>query len=57
MKKYLFDAYKNVADKILPVLKSNNFEETGMISPEEFVLAGDYLTYKYPTWKWHQYLN
>ena len=52
MKKYLFDTYKSMADKITPVLKSNNFEETGMLTPEEFVMAGDYLTDKYQTWSW-----
>lgn len=31
---------------------TSNFRATGQISPEEFVLAGDYLVYKFPTWSW-----
>jgi ubiquitin-like-conjugating enzyme ATG3 len=31
---------------------TSNFRSTGQISPEEFVLAGDYLVYKFPTWSW-----
>lgn len=35
-----------------PVNHTSNFRETGQITPEEFVLAGDYLVYKFPTWSW-----
>ena len=52
MKKFLFDTYKSVADKITPVLKDNDFKETGMLTPKQFVIAGDYLTSKYKTWSW-----
>jgi ubiquitin-like-conjugating enzyme ATG3 len=31
---------------------TSNFRSTGQISPDEFVLAGDYLVYKFPTWSW-----
>ncbi|KAK9460044.1 autophagocytosis associated protein [Lipomyces oligophaga] len=35
-----------------PVSHISNFKQTGEITPEEFVLAGDYLVYKFPTWAW-----
>jgi ubiquitin-like-conjugating enzyme ATG3 len=31
---------------------TSTFRSTGQITPEEFVLAGDYLVYKFPTWSW-----
>ncbi|KZT10832.1 uncharacterized protein LAESUDRAFT_643814 [Laetiporus sulphureus 93-53] len=35
-----------------PVLKESKFKEHGRITPEEFVAAGDFLTYKFPVWSW-----
>lgn len=35
-----------------PVLKESKFKEHGQITPEEFVAAGDFLTYKFPVWSW-----
>lgn len=52
-KKALFDAYKNVAEKVLPTMKESNFSKTGMLTPEEFVLAGDYLVNNYEQWSWY----
>ncbi|KAI0463595.1 hypothetical protein LJB42_002597 [Komagataella kurtzmanii] len=37
---------------LTPVTHKSTFEETGEITPEEFVEAGDYLVYKFPTWQW-----
>lgn len=31
---------------------TSTFTATGEITPEEFVAAGDYLVYKFPTWSW-----
>ena len=31
---------------------SSHFHSTGQITPEEFVLAGDFLVYKFPSWSW-----
>ena len=37
----------------LPVhLQESKFKESGMITAEEFVVAGDYLVYHCPTWSW-----
>lgn len=42
----------SVGERITPILRESNFEETGRLTPEEFVLAGDYLVFKCPTWQW-----
>ncbi|KAI9793691.1 MAG: E2-like enzyme [Peltula sp. TS41687] len=39
-------------DKLAPITHTSTFRSTGQITPEEFVLAGDYLVYKFPTWSW-----
>lgn len=39
-------------DKFAPISHTSTFRNTGQITPEEFVLAGDYLVYKFPTWSW-----
>ncbi|TPX33315.1 hypothetical protein SmJEL517_g03711 [Synchytrium microbalum] len=31
---------------------TSKFKETGVLTPEEFILAGDFLVYKCPTWTW-----
>lgn len=37
---------------LTPVSHVSSFKSTGQITPEEFVIAGDYLVYKFPTWSW-----
>ncbi|KAG7009592.1 autophagy-related protein 3 [Physcia stellaris] len=39
-------------DRWAPITHNSTFRTTGQITPEEFVLAGDYLVYKFPTWSW-----
>jgi ubiquitin-like-conjugating enzyme ATG3 len=39
-------------DAYYPANHSTNFREDGKITPEEFVTAGDYLVYKFPSWSW-----
>lgn len=39
-------------DALAPVLRESKFREHGRITPDEFVAAGDFLTYKFPTWQW-----
>ncbi|KAF8624628.1 hypothetical protein AX15_005782 [Amanita polypyramis BW_CC] len=41
-----------IRDYLSPVLKESKFKESGCITPEEFVLAGDFLVYKFPVWQW-----
>ncbi|PGH13936.1 hypothetical protein AJ79_03351 [Helicocarpus griseus UAMH5409] len=39
-------------ERLAPISHTSTFRSTGQITPEEFVLAGDYLVYKFPTWSW-----
>lgn len=39
-------------DEYLPAQQTSTFRTTGQITHEEFVAAGDYLVYKFPTWSW-----
>ena len=39
-------------DRLAPVSRTSTFRTSGQITPEEFVLAGDYLVYKFPSWSW-----
>ncbi|PVU87532.1 hypothetical protein BB559_005993 [Furculomyces boomerangus] len=44
--------FHGVREYLNPILKNSKFKETGVLTPEEFVAAGDYLVYKCPTWRW-----
>lgn len=39
-------------DRYAPVSHTSTFRNTGQLTPEEFLLAGDYLVYKFPSWSW-----
>ncbi|KAH8552087.1 autophagocytosis protein [Umbelopsis sp. PMI_123] len=47
-----YSRFSSVREYLAPVLKNSKFKETGCITPEEFVAAGDFLVYKCPTWSW-----
>jgi ubiquitin-like-conjugating enzyme ATG3 len=49
---FVGDQYRGVAKKFMGVLKESKFYEEGVLTPEEFIKAGDFLTSKCPTWKW-----
>jgi ubiquitin-like-conjugating enzyme ATG3 len=42
----------NLASGLVPVLKESQFLEKGVLTPDEFVAAGDHLAFKCPTWAW-----
>lgn len=42
----------SVAEYFTPVLKQSKFRQTGVLTPEEFVMAGDHLVHQCPTWSW-----
>lgn len=41
-----------VAEYLTPILKNSKFKESGVLTPEEFVVAGDFLIHHCPTWHW-----
>merc|ERR1711939_116818 len=41
-----------VRDHLAPVLRDSKFKKSGRLTPDEFVAAGDFLAYKFPTWQW-----
>ena len=47
----MLDGGRKEPDARLPV-QDSKFKESGMLTPEEFVRAGDYLVYHCPTWSW-----
>jgi ubiquitin-like-conjugating enzyme ATG3 len=49
-----YQAYKGITNMIGSMqgtLKESKFLEKGILTPEEFVLAGEHLTHKCPTWR------
>ena len=44
--------FQNIVSSIKPTLKESVFYKEGKLTPEEYILAGDFLTQKCPTWKW-----
>lgn len=49
---YIYSTVNTLRDRYTPVTHNSTFKQTGQITPEEFVAAGDYLVYKFPTWSW-----
>eukprot|EP00808_Paulinella_micropora_P019125 g13746.t1 len=43
---------KDVREYLTPVMTESNFEEKGMLTPAEFVIAGDELVSKCGSWRW-----
>eukprot|EP00550_Attheya_septentrionalis_P000629 CAMPEP_0198285890 /NCGR_PEP_ID=MMETSP1449-20131203/5132_1 /TAXON_ID=420275 /ORGANISM="Attheya septentrionalis, Strain CCMP2084" /LENGTH=327 /DNA_ID=CAMNT_0043983503 /DNA_START=142 /DNA_END=1125 /DNA_ORIENTATION=+ len=48
----LLASMKRTREWATPTLKSSAFLSRGVLTPEEFVQAGDELVYKCPTWSW-----
>lgn len=44
--------FYSVREYLAPVIKDSRFKETGVLTPDEFVAAGDFLAFKCPTWQW-----
>ncbi|AMD21443.1 HER164Cp [Eremothecium sinecaudum] len=43
----------NWREYLTPVSHQSTFENTGEITPDEFIRAGDYLCHMFPTWQWN----
>jgi ubiquitin-like-conjugating enzyme ATG3 len=44
--------FKSAREYLTPVLAESAFVEKGVLTPEEFVAAGDQLVQQFPTWEW-----
>eukprot|EP00002_Diphylleia_rotans_P039721 TRINITY_DN9280_c0_g1_i1.p1 TRINITY_DN9280_c0_g1~~TRINITY_DN9280_c0_g1_i1.p1 ORF type:complete len:292 (+),score=53.33 TRINITY_DN9280_c0_g1_i1:50-925(+) len=42
----------SIAEAMTPSLTTSQFLKKGVLTPEEFVAAGDFLVFKCPTWSW-----
>ena len=49
---YIYSTVNTLRDRYAPVSHTSTFRKTGEITPEEFIAAGDYLVYRFPTWSW-----
>lgn len=48
---------RGVREYITPVLQQSAFRERGVLTPQEFVAAGDQLVFRFPTWSWYGETN
>lgn len=48
----IYSTVNTLRDKYTPVTHTSTFRKTGQITPDEFIAAGDYLVFKFPTWSW-----
>lgn len=48
----LRSTFASLREYLTPLPQSSRFQKTGEITPAEFVRAGDYLVYRFPTWSW-----
>ncbi|KAG7291548.1 E2-like enzyme [Staphylotrichum longicolle] len=48
----IYSTVNSLRDRYTPASHTSTFRKTGEITPEEFVEAGDYLVFKFPSWSW-----
>ena len=48
----LLSPLRTAREWAMPTLKSSAFLKRGVLTPDEFVAAGDELVFKCPTWTW-----
>ena len=48
----LLSSLRTAREYVTPTLKSSAFLTKGVLTPEEFISAGDELVFKCPTWSW-----
>jgi ubiquitin-like-conjugating enzyme ATG3 len=49
---FMRSALDSLRDRYAPISHTSTFRTTGQLTPEEFLQAGDYLVYKFPSWSW-----
>jgi len=54
MKQGMHSAFLHTATNFVETLKVSKFLEEGVLTPEEFVAAGDLLVFKCQTWSWEK---
>ncbi|KAM7220034.1 autophagy-related protein 3 [Rhypophila decipiens] len=47
-----YSIINNLKERYTPASHTSTFRRTGEITPQEFVAAGDYLVFKFPSWSW-----
>jgi len=52
MRNAVHGLYKKAAEVVLPPLSKSQFEEKRVLTPQEFVISGDFLVRTCPTWSW-----
>jgi len=52
IKNKINNAYRGIAEKVMGEMTESMFLLKGQLTPDEFVLAGDSLVLKCPTWSW-----
>eukprot|EP00217_Crustomastix_stigmatica_P009932 CAMPEP_0183789738 /NCGR_PEP_ID=MMETSP0803_2-20130417/614_1 /TAXON_ID=195967 /ORGANISM="Crustomastix stigmata, Strain CCMP3273" /LENGTH=118 /DNA_ID=CAMNT_0026033917 /DNA_START=36 /DNA_END=388 /DNA_ORIENTATION=+ len=52
LKHFAHGLYKSAAEAVLPTRTASAFRDKGVLTPEEFVAAGDLLVSSCPTWRW-----
>lgn len=52
LKTKVHETYKATSENFMDVLHESKFLEEGVLTPEEFVAAGDLLVFKCQTWSW-----
>ena len=45
--------FNEAREYLAPVLRDSKFKESGVLTPEEFIAAGDQLVFRCPTWSWY----
>eukprot|EP00281_Chroomonas_sp_CCMP1168_P002425 CAMPEP_0206258630 /NCGR_PEP_ID=MMETSP0047_2-20121206/26035_1 /ASSEMBLY_ACC=CAM_ASM_000192 /TAXON_ID=195065 /ORGANISM="Chroomonas mesostigmatica_cf, Strain CCMP1168" /LENGTH=302 /DNA_ID=CAMNT_0053685413 /DNA_START=74 /DNA_END=982 /DNA_ORIENTATION=+ len=52
MKHAVHTVFKETVEAVMPVSNVSQFRDKGVLTPEEFVAAGDLLVAKCPSWSW-----
>lgn len=52
MKHAVHTVFKETVEAVTPVSNVSQFRDKGVLTPEEFVAAGDLLVFKCPSWTW-----